>query len=252
MKIIHISDLHFGLHRQEIIHRFLIEAAAIQPEIIIISGDLTHRARSEQFRDLKAFLSRLPGKVLIVPGNHDVPAFDLIQRFLTPFDKYRHFISNAMEVSYENESVRILGLNSVNPYSIKDGKLSLDSLKKIETYFSEAANKLNILFFHHNFQHFEGLHRPLSNTREFIESLKKSAVHLICTGHLHYANVSFLEKNGQESFALLHAGSLSCQRTRDDRNSFYLIEAKAGECTIELRTHELNQFNRKESHYYRF
>lgn len=147
MKIIHISDLHFGLHRQEIIHGFLIEAAAIQPEIIIISGDLTHRARSEQFRDLKAFISRLPGKVLIVPGNHDVPAFDLIQRFLTPFDKYRHFISNSMEVSYENESVRILGLNSVNPYSIKDGKLSSDSLKKIETYFSEAENKLNILFF---------------------------------------------------------------------------------------------------------
>ncbi|KTD51608.1 3',5'-cyclic-nucleotide phosphodiesterase [Legionella quinlivanii] len=252
MKIIHISDLHFGLHRQEIIHGFLIEAAAIQPEIIIISGDLTHRARSEQFRDLKAFISRLPGKILIVPGNHDVPAFDLIQRFLTPFDKYRHFISNSMEVSYENESVRILGLNSVNPYSIKDGKLSSDSLKKIETYFSEAANKLNILFFHHNFQHFEGLHRPLSNTSEFIKSLKKSAVHLICTGHLHYANVSFLEKNDQESFALLHAGSLSCQRTCDDRNSFYLIEIESGECTIELRAYEPNRFNRKEIHYYRF
>lgn len=147
MKIIHISDLHFGLHRQEIINCFVKEVNEILPEIIIISGDLTHRARSGQFHDLRTFISRLPGKVLLVPGNHDIPAFDVIQRFLTPFEKYRRFINNTLEPAYEDAKLRILGLNSVNPYSIKDGKLSSSSLMKIERFFKVSDERLNILFF---------------------------------------------------------------------------------------------------------
>ena len=243
MKMFHISDLHFGNHRTDIIECFLKDLAFYNPEVIIISGDITQRARDTQFQEFLVFLNQLTGKVLIVPGNHDVPLDNFITRMFSPFKKYQKYISPQLNIEFQNTEVRILGVNSVNPYSIKDGKMSAKNLSAIQEYFSDDFSGLNVLFFHHNFDYLEGLHKPLENYQQFLDFVKASSIHLICTGHSHYANVSLLTKNNQKTSAILHAGSLSCQRSKDGLNSYFMIETAASHCKIHWRVYDNNSFS---------
>ncbi|MGM9455229.1 metallophosphoesterase family protein [Legionella bozemanae] len=242
MKIIHISDLHFGMHNPEIIESLLDDLTLLNPDVIIISGDLTQRARSEQYKQLLGFLQRLTMPLLIVPGNHDIPFDNPIYRFLHPFKRYKEYISAQLEVSFNNKEVNILGVNSATPYQIKDGRLSQKTLGRIKNHFSCNSKQLNILFFHHNLKYFSGMHHPLNNAEEFIDYLKESPIHIVCTGHLHYANLTLITKNQGEQCALLHAGSTSCLRTKDEKNSYYSINTDQLKCSIDWRVFVNNAF----------
>ncbi len=234
MKIIHISDLHFGMNNLLIIEKFLIEVEELNPQVIIISGDLTQRASQEQYQLMHQFLKKLPGNVLVVPGNHDIPV-NPFARLFRPFKLYKHYISPQLEVRFANDEVNILGVNSATPYKMKDGILNNKTINLIKNHFSGQDERLNILFFHHNLNYFSGMHHPLNNAEEFIDYLKESPIHIVCTGHLHYANIKIIAKNANEQCAILHAGSLSCLRTRDKTNSYYVIDVNQLNCIIDCR-----------------
>ncbi len=248
MKIIHISDLHFGMHHHHIIDHFLNDVSTIKPDAILISGDLTQRAKTEQYTMFLSFLKKLTGVVCIVPGNHDISLHNIVSRMLTPFEKYTSLVSPNLSAQFENSIIRILGVNSVNPYRIKDGKLSSKTMSHIKQYFLSTSTRLNLLFFHHNFDYREGLHKPLENDQQFLSYLKESTIDIVCTGHSHYANVSLIEKNNHQPCLLLHAGSLLCKRSKDGLNSYYLVEAEKNHCTINLRVFNNNAFSTVTSH----
>lgn len=235
MRIVHISDLHFGMHDPAIIEPFIEDLALLKPELIIISGDLTQRARTEQYQQLSVFLHRLTVPMLIVPGNHDIPLDNLFLRFSRPFKRFRTYVSSELEAHYENDEVNILGVNSATPYKVKDGLLSHKTLTRISNHFSANTSQFNILFFHHNLKYFSGMHHPLNNAKEFLDYLKESSIHMVCTGHLHYSNLKLFNKKNGSQCALLHAGSLCCQRTRDEQNSFYFIDIQQLQCSIKRR-----------------
>lgn len=242
MILLHISDLHFGFHEPEIVTTFLEEVHRIAPDLIFISGDITQRAKPSQFREAKQFISTLPCPVLTVPGNHDIPLYNIFRRSIWPFYAYKRYISRSLQVSFENETIRILGLSSVDSGKIKDGTLSPKSLRMIEKFFSTQGKKWNILFFHHNFSYFEGLHKPLENEKEIIEYLKRSTVDIVCTGHLHYANIGTIKRNDGKECTLLHAGSLMCSRSKDKLNSYYQIELSSESLKLEWRVLDGNEF----------
>ncbi|MBA2711271.1 MAG: metallophosphoesterase [Tatlockia sp.] len=249
MKIIQISDLHFGMHNPALIEPFLNDLRVIKPDLILISGDLTQRAKEDQFNMAKNFLAQLPAPFLIVPGNHDIPLYNPFSRIFNPFYAYKREISSELlETSFTNDEINVLGVNSVNPYKIKDGKLSKETLDRIRNHFSDSSGHLNILFFHHNLNYFSGMHHPLNNAEEFIDYLKISPIHMVCTGHLHYANVKIISKNESQKFALLHAGSLFCERSRDKMNSYYLIETNQLSCDIEMRVFSKDIFVSHQRH----
>ncbi|MCC5791256.1 MAG: metallophosphoesterase [Legionellaceae bacterium] len=249
MKIVHISDLHFGRHQDAIVDCFLKDLSSLNPDLILISGDLTHRATSGQYQQLQYFLKQLKAVVLMVPGNHDIPLYNLVERFFSPFAKYKRYVQPNLTVRYGNELIRILGVNSVDPYRVKNGRLSAATMEAIEDYFSPAFNGLNLLFLHHNFDYREGLHKPLRNYAALLAYLKKSAVHLVCNGHVHYANICLLEKQNQRACLMLHAGSLLSERTKDGCNSYYILEADHQRCQISWRVlknaafHTLKQYD---------
>jgi 3',5'-cyclic AMP phosphodiesterase CpdA len=243
MKIFHISDLHFGMHHKFIIKPFLDDLAAIKPDIILISGDLTQRAMDNQYKEFLSFLEKISIKVCLVPGNHDVPLFNFFTRMFYPFKQYTRYVSANLSAEFENNYVKILGVNSVNPYRIKDGKLSSKTLHYINDYFESSSKGLNILFFHHNFDYLEGLHKPLENYQQFLSYLKESSIDIVCTGHSHYAHISLFEKANQQPCLFLHAGTLLCQRSKDGLNSYYLIETKKKGCKIDWRVFKNNSFN---------
>lgn len=243
MKIIHISDLHFGMNNSQIMNAFFQDIELIKPELIIISGDLTQRAKKKQFLALLAFLQKLSATVLIVPGNHDIPAYNLFERLFAPFRAFKHYIGNRYQSFFTNSITTILGVNSVNPWAIKDGKLAKKRLIDIKTYFSQEKKAINILFFHHNFAHIKGMHKPLENDEQFLSYLKNSEVNIVCTGHLHYAKVSVLYKNNDKPCLILHAGTLLCTRSKDGLNSYYVIDIKNKKTVVDWRVFTGNQFS---------
>ncbi|STY29499.1 3',5'-cyclic-nucleotide phosphodiesterase [Legionella wadsworthii] len=242
MRIIHISDLHFGMHNPLIIESFLKDMKELKPDIIIISGDLTQRAHSHQYKQFSDFLQHINAQTLIIPGNHDIPFYNAYYRFLYPFKKYKKYISEKLETNFSNEEVSILGVNSATPYLAKNGILSQKTLRHIQNHFSEKSKKLNILFFHHNLHYFSGMHHPLKNAEEFLTYLKDSPIHIVCTGHLHYANVTSITKNQGDQCLLLHGGSAFCFRTKDGKNSYYSINTSHSRCSIDWRVFVDNSF----------
>lgn len=235
MKIFHISDLHFGMQQPFIEDHFFKEIETIKPDIILISGDVTQRATSEQFLLFSTFLKKIDGMILVVPGNHDIPLHNFFSRLFSPFKRYNRYVSNNLTSQFENNRVRILGVNSVDPSKIKNGKLSSATLSYIKSYFEPSFNGINILFFHHNFDYLEGLHKPLENYQLFLNYLKDSPIHIVSTGHSHYANITLIEKNNHRSCLILHAGSLLCLRKKDGVNSYYSIETNEHSCKIDWR-----------------
>jgi len=90
--IAHLSDLHFGRHNETAAERLLTDISELQPDLVVITGDLTERARHWQFAAARAFLEKLHYPTIIIPGNHDVPLYDVIQRFVGRLARYRLYI----------------------------------------------------------------------------------------------------------------------------------------------------------------
>jgi 3',5'-cyclic AMP phosphodiesterase CpdA len=96
-KILHVSDLHFGRIDPATLDPLRKTAERLKPDLVVVSGDLTQRARAWQFREARDYLATLPKPQLVVPGNHDVPLYDVVSRFLRPLSNYRRYISEDLE-----------------------------------------------------------------------------------------------------------------------------------------------------------
>src|SRR4029077_475567 len=113
-RIVHLSDLHFGAHDERLVEAVDWQVDKLKPDLVVISGDFTQRARTEQFRQACEFLEGLRERgheVLGVPGNHDVPLYDVLRRFLSPLARYRRFIDDSLCPFIELTEVAVLGIN---------------------------------------------------------------------------------------------------------------------------------------------
>src|SRR6185295_4473790 len=99
--IVHLSDIHFGRVDARLLAPLVRLVREIAPDLVAVSGDLTQRARRRQFQQARAFLDQLPAPQLVVPGNHDVPLFNVAARFADPYGGYRRYISQDLEPVYE-------------------------------------------------------------------------------------------------------------------------------------------------------
>src|SRR4029450_10036996 len=91
--IVQLSDLHFGRHSHNIVEDLLTSVNEHRPDLVVFSGDFTQRARPEEFAEARRFLDRIPKPKWVVPGNHDVPLYNVLARFLDPFKRYDHYIA---------------------------------------------------------------------------------------------------------------------------------------------------------------
>src|SRR5262245_59208871 len=122
--IVHLSDLHFGRLVRRILGPLVADINAANADLIAISGDLTQRARRRQFRDARAFLAQLHAPLLVVPGNHDVPLYDVVNRFLRPWARYRTFVAPELEPVFLDSEMAVLGLNSTRSLTFGRGRLN--------------------------------------------------------------------------------------------------------------------------------
>ena len=115
----------------------------LKPDLVVISGDFTQRARTEQFKEACRFLERLRERgheVLGVPGNHDVPLYDVLRRFLSPLARYRRFIDESLCPFIELPGVAVLGINTARSLTFKEGRINEEQVEFIRDTFARTPS----------------------------------------------------------------------------------------------------------------
>src|SRR5687768_16108671 len=152
-RLVHLSDLHFGAHDEELVEAVGRRVDQLKPDLVVISGDFTQRARTEQFEEACKFLDRLRDaghEVIGVPGNHDVPLYDVLRRFLSPLTRYRRFIDDTLCPFVELPGATILGINTARSLTFSDGRISHEQMDFIRETFERTDPKaLRVLVTHH-------------------------------------------------------------------------------------------------------
>lgn len=228
--ILHISDVHFGPpHLSRVSQGVLEFIERHRPSLVVLSGDLTQRAKPEQFREARAFVDSIPVPVIVVPGNHDVPLYRVWERVFSPFGAYRKHFSEELEPAFRDDELLIVGINTAFNWTIKEGRIKLRRLLEVAKIIQDTpASLFKIVVAHHhlipppNF----GSQRVLGNAYEAIDLFSSVGVDMILSGHQHQTYIGnseeFYPKKGRPPLVILHSGTTTSRRGRGaerERNS---------------------------------
>jgi len=237
--LIHLSDLHFGRIDQTLIQPLVAVIEQIQPNVIAVSGDLTQRARREQFQAARAFLSALPFPQIVVPGNHDVPLYNVPARFLHGLKRYRRYISADLEPFYADSEIVVLGLNTARSLTFKGGRINAAQIAHTQERLRPFGDDvIKIIVTHHPFDLPEqyARHALVGHAHMAMERLVTSRVDVFLAGHLHisHASPTSLRINSSgRSAILVQAGTATSTRSRGEVNAFNVIRIQKAEIIVE-------------------
>ena len=242
--VVHLSDLHFGRVDRGIIAPLTARISSLRPDLIAVSGDLTQRARRWQFRHAAEFLDSLPFPKLIVPGNHDVPFFNLPARVLNPFGGYRRWINEDLEPAFMDDEVAMIGLNSARALITGGrGRLNDEQIERAVTRLRTLPPApIKVIVTHHPFDLPEGV-RPeqlVGRASIAMQRFAAAGADLFLAGHLHISHVGHTADRyniAGHSALVVQAGTLS-MRGRGELNSFNVLRIARPELTIERYTWE--------------
>jgi len=226
-RIAHLSDIHFGANDPRIVDAATAWLEERRPDLVVISGDFTQRARVDQFRAASAWLNRLRSaglKLLVVPGNHDVPLYDVVRRFMAPLDRYKRYISSDLCPFYEDAEVAILGLNTARSLTIKDGRINHDQMEILRQRLAAVApDKTRILVTHHPLFAMPigrggELSEAVGQHEDAIQAAREAGVHLALAGHFHQTYAESATKMVEQAGGALviQAGTATSTRLRND------------------------------------
>ncbi|KAF0676503.1 metallophosphoesterase family protein [Profundibacterium mesophilum] len=225
-RVIHLSDLHFGRIREDLVDPLLATITEIDPDLVIVSGDLTQRARRRQFAQARAFIDRITAPVLTVPGNHDVPLDNLWVRLLRPFARYREIINPALEPDWSDEEINVIGVNTVNPFAWQSGLIRGRAVKRVCKAFDQNRHRrMRFVALHHPLEHAPGTEKRLMRgARKAAGVLAGCGADIVLCGHLHAwrADPVRSEANGG-AVLLVQAGTGLSTRLRGEENDFNLL-----------------------------
>lgn len=191
-RILHLSDLHTGTREDSEVEAAvtaLTQEAA--PELIVASGDLTHRGRRDEHERAHAFLTSLGRPVLAVPGNHDQPYTPA--RFVRPWAEFER-LWGSTEPTHATAALHVVGLNSVRPYRHQGGAIGDSQLRRVQDRLaSAAAGAYRVVVLHHHLlgAPWRAAHkRPISRRSHVLRSLVSAGAELILSGHIHQSAMS--------------------------------------------------------------
>jgi 3',5'-cyclic AMP phosphodiesterase CpdA len=192
MRLLHISDLHVGTRESPLVERALEELIErLEPELVIASGDLTHRGRPEQHAEAATFLRSLGLPVLAIPGNHDIP-YTFPARFTRTFDEFeRHW--ETTEPVFSSKTLYVIGLNSVRPWRHQSGGIREEQLRRAAKLLAEApAGSLRVVAMHHQMigAPWRSRKKPVARRSHVLAALVDAGAELILGGHIHQASVA--------------------------------------------------------------
>ena len=147
--VLHISDTHFGTEQPRVVEALVALAAQQRPDVVVLSGDITQRARPAQFRAAKAFVDRLGAPVVAVPGNHDIALFDLWARFTRPYARYAKAFGAELEPVHAAPDLLVVGVNTTRAWRHKHGEVSAAQIDRVASLLAAAgAQQLRVVVVH--------------------------------------------------------------------------------------------------------
>ncbi len=240
--LVHLSDLHFGRIAPGVLAPLMAQIALIAPDLVVVSGDLTQRAHRHEFEAARAFLDALPAPWLAVPGNHDVPLYDVAQRLLTPLAKYRRHVDDQLEPIYVDDEIAVLGINTARALTIKDGRINVRQMALIRSRLAGLVQvdpgRTKIIVSHHPFDLPPPFGRSdlVRHAARGMATFADCGVDLLLSGHLHAShagNSSARHKIDAYAALMVQAGTATSTRGRGESNSFNVLQIEAACITVQ-------------------
>lgn len=236
--IVHISDIHFGRVDYPVAEKLIVKINELKPDVTVISGDLTQRARSAQFKEAKEFLDKLPSPQIVVPGNHDIPLHNVFDRFFSPLDKYKKYITDDLQPFFADGKIAVIGINTARSLTIKDGSINEHQIAAIREKLCNLPGEiLKVIVTHHPFDLPEGFDdKVVGRAEQAMEKLADCGADLFLAGHIHVSHIGHTatryKLDSGRSSLVVQAGTATSTRGRGEANSFNFIEFEYPNLTV--------------------
>jgi 3',5'-cyclic AMP phosphodiesterase CpdA len=237
--IVHLSDLHFGRVDASLLTPLSSKVRELSPHLVVVSGDLTQRAKPAEFREARAFLDSLPAPRLIVPGNHDVPLYNVFQRFFQPLDKFARYISRNLEPAHVDDEMAVVGVNTARSSVFKGGRVNEAQIARVRGILCrlpEAVTKIVVT--HHPFDlpPGHGSRQLVGHAREAMQMFARCGADILLSGHLHESHASDTRlryKIDDYAALVVQAGTATSTRDRGEANSFNVLNIERPRVRVE-------------------
>ena len=240
--VLHISDTHFGTEVPAVVEALVQLAAEQQPALVVLSGDITQRARPAQFSAARAFVDRLGAPVLAVPGNHDIPLFDLWARLSAPYARYAAAFGAEHEPLHRSDKLLAVGVNTTRAWRHKHGEVSGQQIQRVAQALEGAsAEQLRVVVVHQPaavVRAQDAMHR-LRGHDAALRRWALAGADLVLGGHIHLPYIAPIQGLARPLWAV-QAGTAVSSRVRPGvPQSVNLLrwDAGAGACRIERWDH---------------
>jgi 3',5'-cyclic AMP phosphodiesterase CpdA len=237
--LVHLSDIHFGRIHEPALEPLILAIESIRPDLVVVSGDLTQRARSAEFREARAFLERLPKPQVVVPGNHDVPLYNPYGRFVEQLDKYREHISDNLTPEHVDDEVAVYGISTARSLAWKNGRVGHDQIEYLrERLLATPPDRVKVVVTHHPLDLPEtyGSRHLVGRAHLAMEWLVACGADLLLAGHMHLSH-SFSSARRHEVAGhpalVVQAGTAVSSRGRGEVNSFNRIVVSSQAIEVE-------------------
>jgi 3',5'-cyclic AMP phosphodiesterase CpdA len=237
--LVHLSDLHFGRVDPALLEplRALVHQTA--PDVVVVSGDLTQRAKSEEFEEARAYLDSLPGPQIVVPGNHDISLYNVLRRFLAPLDRYKRHITDDLSPVFIDDEIAVLGVNTARSLTFKDGRVNEEQVADIKARLAGLPQDVTrIIVTHHPFDLPDGFKDDdlVDRAPMAMQAFAESGVDVLMAGHLHASHAgSTADRYAMSEYAALviQAGTATSTRGRGETNSFNVVRIDADKVEVD-------------------
>lgn len=216
--LLQISDTHFGTEQPPVLEALVALAAQQRPDLVVLSGDITQRARPSQFRTAKAFVDRLGAPVLAVPGNHDIALFDLWSRLTRPYARYTEAFGANLEPVYSSPDMLVIGVNTTRAWRHKHGEVSTAQIDRVaKLLIAATTQQLRLVVVHQPaaVAHAEERANLLRGHDAALRTWSAAGADLVLGGHIHLSYTLAVHGLPRRLW-VLQAGTAISSRTRPE------------------------------------
>ncbi|MFZ6798784.1 metallophosphoesterase family protein [Undibacterium sp. Di24W] len=238
--IMQISDPHFGTEQPQVMAGLTSLVKQQKPNLLVLSGDITQRARPAQFHAARRFMDSLHVPFLAIPGNHDIPLLNIWSRLSNPYARHIAAFGSELEPFYSSPDMMIICVNTTRAWRHKHGELSAQQIARVTDLLSQAsAEQLRIIVVHQPIAVTRAKHKVhlLRGHSEALPAWSAAGADLVMGGHIHLPYVLPLAGLARPTWAV-QAGTAVSSRVRSGvPNSVNIlrwgVHAKMGGCHIE-------------------
>jgi 3',5'-cyclic AMP phosphodiesterase CpdA len=238
-ELAHVSDLHFGTELPQLERELRAVLSRKPPTLLVISGDLTQRARVGQFRAARRSLDQMPQPRLVIPGNHDQPLWNVFRRALSPLGRYHRFITRDMAPVHETPDAIVLGLDTTCRWVWKCGCVRQEHLETLRrTITNPDDHRVRVIVTHHPFLPAPGAPSFASMYGRVGDALGLLRAHgpaVLLAGHLHLGDTGGIHATESGSLLAIQAGTAISHRVRAQTNTFNWISIDHESLTVVVR-----------------